>query len=121
MCRAAARPLPSGVYRDPLGEIRLIEPAVSLERLIKGATDKIRQAGTGMPAILIRQLENLRKLIATMSRPEHLAAVRWHAGLILATAERTVPEPADLEDIRAAYRTVLVTGQMLAEVHGSSN
>ena len=67
LCRAARVPLPNGLYRDQAGVLRLVEPVITLERLVKGATDKIRQAGHGMPAIVIRQLENFAKVAALAS------------------------------------------------------
>ena len=113
LCRACTAPLPSGIYQDAHGDVRLIEPAVSHERLIKGATDKVRQAGRGMPAILIRMLANLSRVMAVVSTPAERELVRHHAEMIVRSAEESVPEAADLEDIRAAYRGVLETRTLL--------
>src|ERR1700674_766745 len=44
LCHAYSQRLPSGVYCDVHGKVRVIEPAITYERLLKGATDKIRQA-----------------------------------------------------------------------------
>jgi uncharacterized membrane protein len=111
LCRAASAPLPIGMYRDTDGSIRVIEPALTMERLIKGASDKIRQAGRGMPAVLIRQLENLRKLAAILSNEEHCEVVRHQAAMIMKAAEESIPEPSDVDDVRAAYSVLLRTFQ----------
>jgi uncharacterized membrane protein len=95
------------MYRDTDGSIRVIEPALTMERLIKGASDKIRQAGRGMPAVLIRQLENLRKLAAILSNEEHCEVVRHQAAMIMKAAEESIPEPSDVDDVRAAYSVLL--------------
>lgn len=106
LCRAVADPLPDGIYRDRRGIVRLIEPVITIERLVKGATDKIRQAGTGMPAIYIRQLENFHKVMLAASAPEQQEAVLRHAALILQASEDTVLEAADRADVRAAYEAL---------------
>jgi uncharacterized membrane protein len=107
LCRAASAALPIGMYRDADGSIRVIEPALTIERLVKGASDKIRQAGRGMPSVLIRQLENLRRVAMVLHSDEHRLAVRHQADMILRAAEESIPEPSDVEDVRTAYRAVL--------------
>jgi uncharacterized membrane protein len=107
LCRAVAGPLPHGIYRDRRGVVRLIEPVITIDRLVKGATDKIRQAGRGMPAIYIRQLENFRKVMAATRTPEEKAIVVRHADMILNASEETVPEPSDRRDVQTAYDAVV--------------
>ncbi|MBV8087020.1 MAG: DUF2254 domain-containing protein [Chloroflexi bacterium] len=109
LCRAYARPLPSGLYRDSAGALRLIEPAISHERLLKGATDKIRQAGRGMPAVLIRQLEGLRKVMVVVSTRAEREVVLHHAEMILRTSDGSVAEESDRNDVHAAYDLLLAT------------
>jgi uncharacterized membrane protein len=103
LCHAAASQLPDGIHRDTAGNIRIIEPVITLDRLVKGATDKIRQAGSGMPAVLIRQLENLGKLLRVVRIPEMRAVVESHALRILRAGDETVRDAADRADIHAAY------------------
>jgi uncharacterized membrane protein len=105
--RACGESLPSGVYRDASGNVRLIEPRITPERLIKGATDKIRQAGRGMPAVLIRQLENLQKVLLAARTPGQRAVILHHAELILRASDESVPEEFDRRDVRAAYDSLL--------------
>jgi uncharacterized membrane protein len=103
LCRAVAEPLPDGVYRDYRGIVRVIEPVITLERLVKGATDKVRQDASGQPPILIRQLENFTKLMAAVRTPEQREVVLRHAELVFRNAEESISEPADLADVRTAY------------------
>jgi uncharacterized membrane protein len=107
LCRACAVPVPSGAFCDALGNIRLIEPAITQERLVKGATDKIRQAGRGMPAVLIRQLDNLGKVMAVVERAALRDAVLHHAQLIMRSAEESVGDASDLADVRASHDAVV--------------
>jgi uncharacterized membrane protein len=103
LCRAFSSSLPSGIYRDSHGRVRLIEPAVTPERLLKGATDKIRQAGRGMPAVFIRQLEVLQKVMAAATNPGQREAILGHAELIRRDGEESIPNPADQHDVQTAY------------------
>ena len=48
---AARRPLPDGIYRDAGGTVRLVDPTVTFEQLVRASSDKIRLAGRGMPAV----------------------------------------------------------------------
>ena len=91
----------------------MIEPAVTHERLLKGATDKVRQASLGMPAILIRMLENLRKVMGVVQTPAERELVRHHAEMIVRSAEESVSEPADLADIRSAHKALLETTTLI--------
>ena len=67
LCKIALRWEPRRVYRDSEGTVRVIAAPQSFERLVDRSFDKIRQAGRGMPAILIRQLEALTACASTRS------------------------------------------------------
>ena len=62
MCKVTANWHPVRVHRDGHGFVRLITSHVSYQSLIERAFEKIRQAGRGMPAVLIRQLDALAKI-----------------------------------------------------------
>jgi len=103
LCQAAVSPLPDGVHRDPAGNVRIIEPVITLDRLVKGATDKIRQAASGMPAVLIRQLDNLGKVRRAVRTAAQREMVESHARLVLRAADETVRDAADRADIHDAF------------------
>jgi uncharacterized membrane protein len=107
LCKIAARPLPDGIYRDASGAIRLIDPVITFERLVKGAYDKVRQAGRGMPAVLIRQLENLEKNLQHTTDAAQRVPLLRQAEMILRSSDESVPEDNDRADVREAYRAVL--------------
>lgn len=107
MCRAAVRPLPNGIYCDLDGVVRLIEPTITFERLVRGATDKIRQAGRGMPAVLIRQLENFRKVVTVPGGYQERAVILQEANMILRASEESVQDPSDRADVQRAYRVIV--------------
>jgi len=111
LCRVCAEPLPSGIYRDASGHVRLIEPAVTPERLIKGASDKIRQAGRGMPAVSIRHLENLQKVMSVAQTTGQREALLHQAEMILRSSEESVPEASDRRDVQSAYDSLVASSR----------
>ena len=58
----AEQPPLEGNWYDTGGELRVWMPAVRIERLVKLAFDQIRQASATTPAVLIRQLDAIRRL-----------------------------------------------------------
>ena len=64
LCKIAVEWHPQTLHRDRLGAIRLITVPVSYERLVQRSFEKVRQAADGMPAVLIRQLDALSKVMA---------------------------------------------------------
>ena len=97
---------PDTYHRDRGGQIRLITAPVSYERLVQRSFEKIRQAASGMPAVLIRQLEALARImaVAPASRTQVLLD---QAAMIQRLNLRTVPEEADRADVTARYEAVL--------------
>jgi uncharacterized membrane protein len=80
---------------------------ITYDGLLKRATDKIRQAGRGMPAILIRQLESMHKVMTLATSPEQRESLLHHATLVLEAGDQSVPAEADRQDIHAAYDTLV--------------
>jgi uncharacterized membrane protein len=67
LCRVTTRWRPLRVHRDRHGYVRVITAHVSYAGLVERAFEKIRQAGRGMPAVMIRQLEALTKIVDNAS------------------------------------------------------
>ena len=63
LCKVTGRWQPTRVYRDSAGAVRVITTETTWERLVQRAFEKIRQAGRGMPAVMIRQLDALAKIM----------------------------------------------------------
>ena len=107
LCRISAQDLPDGIYRDERGVVRLIDPVITYPRLVKGAFDKIRQAGKGMPAVYIRQLQNLEKILSYVSSQEQREVLIGHADMILRASDESVSEKNDRRDVERAYDLVI--------------
>jgi uncharacterized membrane protein len=107
LCKITARWHPPGVHRDAAGFIRIITAEPSHERLVQRAFEKIRQASNGMPAVMIRQLDALVKIMAETSGAGQRRVLVDQAAMIQRASERSVPEKADRGDIRRRYEEVL--------------
>ena len=69
LCKVTGRWHPTRVYRDAAGVVRLVTTETTYERLVQRSFEKIRQAGRGMPAIMIRQLDALAKIMDRAAAP----------------------------------------------------
>jgi uncharacterized membrane protein len=96
----AEKPPLEGNWFDARGELRVWMPAVRIERLVKLAFDQIRQASTTTPAVLIRQLDVIRRLGPRMSEAARRALAE-QADAIRDGAAGLVP--LDRRDLDAAY------------------
>jgi len=106
LCKIAVEWHPQTLHLDRLGAIRLITVPVSYERLVQRSFEKVRQAADGMPAVLMRQLDALSKVM-TVAPAGRSQVLLDQAAMIARVGERTVPEPADQADITARYEALL--------------
>jgi uncharacterized membrane protein len=106
LCKIAVDWHPHTCHRDRGGVIRLITVPVSYERLVQRSFEKVRQAADGMPAVLIRQLDALTKIMAVASA-ERSPVLLDQAAMIWRVGQRTVPEEADRADINDRYEELL--------------
>ena len=113
LSRVSGRTLAEGVYRDRFDRVRLIESDPSYARMVNRAFDKIRQSSRGMPAVIIRMLDALTSIASDVTSPEQLRVLTRQAAMILQSAEESVPEENDREDIRIRYRRLMVLEESL--------
>jgi uncharacterized membrane protein len=73
---------------------------------VQRSFEKVRQASGGMPAVLIRQLDALSKVMA-VAPADRSQVLLDQAAMIQRLSQHTVPEEADRADITAAYEAVL--------------
>jgi uncharacterized membrane protein len=97
----AEHPPAEGNWYDMRGTLRVWVPAVRLERLVKLAFDQIRQASSTTPAVLIRQLEVIRRLSPRFPEMAR-AALQAQAQAIMETAS-TGLVTLDRRDLEAAF------------------
>jgi uncharacterized membrane protein len=107
LCKIAVRWNPTTVHRDGGGYIRVITAELSFERLVQRAFEKIRQAGRGMPAVMIRQLEALAKINDYATTEGQRRVLLEQAAMILRSSDESVPEEADRADVLRRYDAVV--------------
>jgi uncharacterized membrane protein len=96
----AERPPLQGNWYDTNSHLRVWMPAVRLDRLAKLAFDQIRQASTATPAVLIRQLDAIRRLAPRLPDACH-QELSGQADAILESATALVK--IDRRDLDAAW------------------
>jgi uncharacterized membrane protein len=113
LSQISGRVLSEGVYRDEFGRIRLIELDPSYPRMVDRAIDKVRQAGRGMPAVIIRLLDSLARIVEYTSDPSQRKVLLRQGEMILRGAELDLDEPDDLDDIRRRHQALVATAQRM--------
>jgi len=98
--------LGKGVYRDgpvTYGSSSPIRPTRTANR----AFDKIRQSARGMPVVIIHMVDALTRVMEETTTAEQRLVLARQAEMIVRSAEESVAEPNDLEDIHSRYRNFL--------------
>jgi uncharacterized membrane protein len=111
LCKIADRWQPTTVHRDAAGHVRVITVIVGFPRLVERAHDKIRQASRGMPAVMIRQLDGLAKVMVHTSTAGQRELLLAQAAMILRASEESVSEAEDRADVSRRYDTVVAAAE----------
>jgi uncharacterized membrane protein len=114
LCRISTSWRPQRIRRDAEGWIRVIAYEADFDRLVERTFDTIRQAAVGMPAIMIRQLDALAKVIEqTPDRSRRTVLIR-QAEAIQRANLATVAEPMDRSDVTQRYEAVMALTRLTA-------
>ena len=87
----------------------MITAEASYARLVDRSFDKIRQAGRGMPAVLIRQLDALGRVLEYTTTTEQRGVLTRQAEMIMRSSDESVPERDDRTDVRRRYEALVAT------------
>ena len=107
---------PLRVHRDSHGYVRVITAHVSYTRLVERAFEKIRQAGWGMPAVMIRQLDALTKIMEHTTQPGQRKLLLAQGDMILTSAEASVFEAADRADVQREHDKLVATAERVSSL-----
>jgi uncharacterized membrane protein len=118
LCKIVAQWHPARVHRDGRGFIRVIAPEPSYDRLMQRSFEKLRQASLGQPAVMIRLLDALARIMAETTGEVQRRVLLEQAAMISRACERSVPEAADRADIQRRYEAVLTVEARLAASAG---
>jgi len=114
LCQIVNQWHPARVHRDAEGFIRVIAAEPSYERLVQRSFEKIRQSSLGMPAVMIRMLEALARIMAETTTDGQRRVLLDQAAMINRACERSVPEASDRADIQRRYEAILTEESRLA-------
>jgi uncharacterized membrane protein len=95
------------VHRDGQGFVRVISTEPAYDRLVQRSFEKIRESSLGMPAIMIRELEALARIMTETTSDGQRRVLLEQAAMIDRASERSVPEACDRADIRRGYEAIL--------------
>jgi len=107
LCKIVTGWHPARVHRDHQGFIRVIAPEPAFDRLVQRSFEKIRQSSLGMPAVMIRELDALTRIMAETTSSGQRRVLLDQAAMIDRACERSVPEGADRADVRRRYEAIL--------------
>ncbi|MDH6136890.1 putative membrane protein [Kitasatospora sp. MAA4] len=115
LCRITTGWHPQHVHRGRHGHIRVIAYQADYDRLVQRAFEKIRQSALGNPAVMIRQLDALYKILEQTSMPDRRQVLLDQADMIQRACQASVPEEADRQDVLRRYQALFTlhdaTGQ----------
>ena len=72
-----------------------------------------------MPAVMIRQLEALEKIIEYTSTGEQRELLLAQAAMIFQSSEESIPEPADRADVKREYDGVIDAAARVGALHAA--
>jgi uncharacterized membrane protein len=103
LCQVELRWAPTRVHHDNQGYVRVVTSHISHRRLVERAYEKVRQAGRGMPAVMIRQLDGLTRIMLLTGPAERREVLIKQGEMIMRSAEESVSEREDRADVKRAY------------------
>lgn len=75
--------------------------------MVNHAFDKVRQALRGMPAVIIRMMDALTNIMEQTTSAEQKQILARQAEMIFESAQESVPDANDREDIGVRYQRLL--------------
>ncbi len=115
LCKVAGRWRPARVHRDrAAGTVRVITTEPTYDRLVQRSFEKIRQGSRGSPAVLIRQLDALARIMERTTADDQRQVLLDQAAMIIQASEESVPAGPDRADVRRQYDAFLAVHVQLA-------
>jgi uncharacterized membrane protein len=89
------------LHRDTEGIARVFDADLPYEEIVHRVYDKIRLAGRGMPAVMLRQLESITRVLDVAARDDQRVALLSEAEQIVRSAE-AIADPSDRAEVVSA-------------------
>jgi uncharacterized membrane protein len=119
LCKISALSSFERIHRDGEGRIRVIEPGASYARIVNRAFDKIRQAGRGMPAVVIRQMDSVARILPSTTSSHQRKVLVRQANMILSASEKSIHVAEDHADVQRRYEAVIIAARTLDSPNAS--
>jgi uncharacterized membrane protein len=113
LCKISARPQVEHIHQGGDGRIRVIEPGASYARIVNRAFDKVRQAGRGMPAVVIRQMDSVARILPSTTSSHQRRVLIRQADMILSASEEAIAVAEDRADVLRRYEAVSIAARSL--------
>lgn len=113
LCKVAGRWQPARVQRDRAGTVRVITTEPTYDRLVQRSFEKIRQSSRGHPAVLIRQLDALARIMERTTADDQRQVLFDQAAMIIQASEDSVHDEPDRADVRRQYQAFLAVHAQL--------
>ena len=104
LCRLMGRALPTGVFRDNSGAVRVVCTEPSYAGLIGASFNQVRQNGAGIPIIVLHLLEAIERIAQHVQLPAQHAALTEQATAIIEAAQRRIKDSLDRKAIDERYQ-----------------
>jgi uncharacterized membrane protein len=115
LCKVVGRWQPAQVHRDSGGAVRVITVEPTYERLVQRSFEKIRQSARGNPAVLIRMLDGLARIMERTTAEGQRRVLLQQAAMIIQASDESVPDAPDRADVRRAYEAFLAVRAHLSD------
>ena len=119
LCRLSGTQLSNGVTARH-DRAALIVPMIDYAGLVGAMLQMIRQNAAGRPPVLNKLLQVLTAVAGCERDPARVAVLRRHADRVLADAERSVPLPSDLDEVRRRHAGFVAIASPGAVAHAQS-
>ncbi len=103
LCYLTKIQFPSAYLFDDEGQIRIKVNPIEFSGIINAAFNQIRQFGKDSPSVIIRLMDSLVTINQLATNKEQKEDIQRHAKMVLKTAEKTMIESSDLEDLKKRY------------------
>jgi len=113
LCKVAGRWRPARVHRDRTGAVRVITTEPTYDRLVQRSFEKIRQSARGQPAVLIRLLDGLTRIMERTTAADQRQVLLDQAAMIIQASDESVPDEPDRADVRRRYQALLAVHAQL--------
>jgi uncharacterized membrane protein len=101
------------VHRDRTGAVRVITTEPTYDRLVQRSFEKIRQSARGQPAVLIRLLDGLTRIMERTTAADQRQVLLDQAAMIIQASDESVPDEPDRADVRRRYQALLAVHAQL--------